>query len=181
MKHLPGTMIETRGSEYKNIFNSIFLTGGITLSQLSNITGLEAHTIQNWVKRKYLSAPINKKYSQNQLCRVIIINMLKEVFSIDEVCSLMDYINIYKANERQNFICESNTYFYFTDALFHLNDDIENLDKSIEWALKGYVETQKGEQKRLADVLEIMISAYISYSYKQKASLLYRSKIFRGE
>ncbi len=181
MNHLPGTRIETQDTGCKNLFGAIFLTGGITLSQLSNITGLEAHTVQNWIKRRYATPPINKKYNQDQLCRIIIINMLKEVFSIDEVCSLIDYVNLPNIKGDDNSVSESEIYFHFTEVLFRLNNDISNLGSSINEALKSFDSTPNGERKRLTEVLEIMVSGYLAYSYKQKAALLYRSTIFRGD
>ena len=55
----PGTTIETL-SIYKNssktLFEGIFAAGGITMSQISNMTGLEPYLIQNWVKRKFVSS-----------------------------------------------------------------------------------------------------------------------------
>ena len=55
----------------------MFLAGGIVRSQVSAVTGLESHMIQNWVKRGFLSNPVNKRYSCRQFCRIAIINMLK--------------------------------------------------------------------------------------------------------
>ena len=77
----PGTTIETL-SIYKNssktLFEGIFAAGGITMSQISNMTGLEPYLIQNWVKRKFLSSPVKKLYSSEQFARILIINMLRD-------------------------------------------------------------------------------------------------------
>ena len=46
----PGTTIETlciQKNSSKILFEGIFAAGGITMSQVSNITGLEVHVIQN--------------------------------------------------------------------------------------------------------------------------------------
>ncbi len=181
MRLLPGTMIETQVGDCRQILNPIFLTGGITLSQLSTITGLEPHTVQNWIKRKYIASPVNKKYSQNQLCRIIMINMLKDVFTIDEVCGLFDYLNLPIIKGDGNPIGEDEIYHYFTAILFQINGEIDMFDRTVNEVVNGFEEPQKGCKKRLVELLEIMVSAYLSYSYKQKASLLYRSAIFRGD
>ncbi len=61
----PGTTIEVsrleKGSS-KALFAGIFATGGITLSQVSVMTGLEPYMIQNWVVKS--SATFLKIYSK---------------------------------------------------------------------------------------------------------------------
>ena len=47
------------------------LAGGMVLGQIASLTGLEPHTVQNWVKRGFLSNPVNKRYSCNQFCRIV--------------------------------------------------------------------------------------------------------------
>ncbi len=180
MRHLPGTKIEIQGNEYRSIFDAIFLTGGITLSQLSNITGLEAHTVQNWVKRKYITAPVGKKYNQNQLCRIIIINVLKEVFAFDDACSLIGYVNLLNKDDGLGYIDESELYFRFVEVLFNLDNENEDIEVSILKVFADFVDNGKGNKKRFLEVLEIMVSAYISYNSKQKATILYRSIVFHG-
>ena len=62
---LPGTTITAQREEADKtgvLFDSLFLAGGLTLSQVSSITGLEPYAIQNWVKRGFLSAPKAKRY-----------------------------------------------------------------------------------------------------------------------
>lgn len=79
---IPGTVLEIQrenADSIEEMFSSMFLAGGIVLSQVSNITGLEPYTVQNWVKRGFLSSPQRKRYSLNQLCRILQINMLKSV------------------------------------------------------------------------------------------------------
>ena len=82
---LPGTSIEiqnmTRGCS-KQLFDSIFVTGGITLSQVCIMTGLEPYLVQNWVRRKFLSPPKGRLYSQSQFSRIVIINRIIVVFNI---------------------------------------------------------------------------------------------------
>ena len=53
VKVLPGTTIEISGLSKdisRVMFDGIFAAGGITLSQVSVMTGLEPYMIQNWVK-----------------------------------------------------------------------------------------------------------------------------------
>ena len=67
---IPGTTLTERrdnADHVEEMFHSMFLAGGMVLSQVSAITGLEAYTIQNWVKRGFLAAPRNKRYDLEQV------------------------------------------------------------------------------------------------------------------
>ena len=60
---LPGTVLKIQRQEaehIEDIFSALFLAGGIAMAQVSNITGLEPYTVQNWVKRGLLSPPQGK-------------------------------------------------------------------------------------------------------------------------
>ena len=80
-KTYPGMTVEisslTTGCSI-SLFDGIFATGGITLSQVSIMTGLETYLIQNWVKRGFVSSPQRRLYSREQLARIVIINMLRD-------------------------------------------------------------------------------------------------------
>ena len=57
---LPGTKIEISKIEQgvsRSMSCGMFAAGGITLAQVSGMTGLEPYLIQNWVKRGCLSSP----------------------------------------------------------------------------------------------------------------------------
>ena len=63
---IPGTVLQIprdHADGVEEMFSSMFLAGGMVLSQVANITGLEPYTIQNWVKRGFLSPPQNKRYT----------------------------------------------------------------------------------------------------------------------
>ena len=60
---IPGTVLSADRREADQIpqqLEALFFGGGITLSQVTSITGLEAHTVQNWVKRGFLPPPVHK-------------------------------------------------------------------------------------------------------------------------
>ena len=65
---LPGTTLTVEREDSKFIeqqLSSMFFGGGIVLSQVSAVTGLEPYTVQNWVKRGFLPAPEHKRYNMN--------------------------------------------------------------------------------------------------------------------
>ena len=89
---IPGTVLPAKKDDaafIENQFNSMFLGGGMVLSQVAGITGLEPYTVQNWVKRGLLPPPERKKYTLEQRCRIININMLKNVLPMERICGML--------------------------------------------------------------------------------------------
>ena len=65
--YLPGTTVEMNMENgVQDFLNSLFAANGLVLSQVLQLTGLSAHTVQNWVKRKFVSPPVGKKYDCDQ-------------------------------------------------------------------------------------------------------------------
>ncbi|MBR5512711.1 MAG: DUF1836 domain-containing protein [Ruminococcus sp.] len=97
LKTIPGTAItyseQGRYTAFSLIAPVLDATGGLTLSQLSKLTGLEGSTIQNWIKRGWVSSPKSKKYSEKQVIRIILINMLKGIMKLEQIANLMTFIN----------------------------------------------------------------------------------------
>ena len=113
---LPGTTLQARREDagaVEGLFRSVMLTGGLTLGQVTAITGLEPHTVQNWVKRGFLPPPRGKRYDMEQLCRIITINMLRGALPLEKICSLLGYINGDLADERDDTIDDTLLYFTF--------------------------------------------------------------------
>ena len=58
---LPGTTIDIaipNAEAAKDILDNAFICGGLMMSQVARMTGLEPYMIQNWVRRGFLSPPI---------------------------------------------------------------------------------------------------------------------------
>lgn len=174
---LPGTVLTADRSDAvhtSRMFGSMFLAGGIVLSQVSSITGLEPYIIQNWVKRGFLAPPRNKHYTLRQLCRILNINMLKGVLPMDEICGMLSYINGHLDDESDDLIDDSQLYFMFVD----LAAKAQALDKNESWlpiideVLSGYEEPIPGARRRIAQVLRIMLTAYIAAIMKSQAENL---------
>ena len=113
---IPGTVLTGNVEDAVHVeaqFQSMFLAGGIVLSQVSGITGLESYTVQNWVKRGFLTPPDHKRYSLRQLCRIININMLKNVLPMERIVGLMSYINGDLDDESDDMIDDAALYFMF--------------------------------------------------------------------
>jgi len=94
---IPGTTLkfseQARDSAFSLIAPVLEATGGLTLSQLSKLTGLEGSTIQNWIKRGWISSTQGKKYSEKQVIRILLINMLRGAMKLEDIARLMNCIN----------------------------------------------------------------------------------------
>ena len=47
--------------------------------------GLTSHMVNNYVKQKLISAPVNKKYSRDQVANLVMVCFLKKIFSFSEI------------------------------------------------------------------------------------------------
>ena len=174
---IPGTVLQADEQDAEHIeaiFQPMFLAGGMVLSQVAIITGLEPYIIQNWVKRGFLSPPQNKRYTLRQLCRILIINTLKGVLPMDRICGMLGYINGILSDESDDIIDDSVLYFMFV-RLVSRAKELERADQwesAIEAVLADYQEPCPGARERIEKVLHIMVVGYISSRMKQEAEML---------
>ena len=164
-------------------FQAMFLAGGLTLSQVSSITGVESYTVQNWVKRGFLSAPKNKRYDMEQLCRIININLLKGALPIEKICSLLSYINGDLADESDDIIDDTLLYFMFVKLAArarHLGGNQAWEDAMVE-ATADYAEPYSGARERVIQVLRVMLTAWIASSLRHQAEEMIAALQKEGE
>lgn len=165
--YIPGTTLEglrSNADRTDGLFQSLFLAGGLTLSQVASITGLEPYTIQNWVKRGFLSPPRNKRYDMEQVCRIIIINMLKGALPLEQICSLISYINGSLTDESDDTIDDAVLYFKFVSLAArarHIGGSKE-WGEAIDEVMSDYEEPVPGAKMRIVKVLRIMLTAWIA-------------------
>lgn len=174
--YFPGTTIEAGVSQRQRdsaaeVLNNIFATGGLMLSQVSTLTGLEYYMIQNWVKRGFLSPPQKKMYSKRQFCRIAIINILKDTLPIDNAAKLLSYINGVLADESDDLVDDAELYNYFVNAIF-ADDGKTPPETLVINALEGYEEPIPGAKKRLSKVLLVMYFANLSAQNAKKCTQL---------
>ena len=171
---LPGTVLPARREEaglVEPYMEAMFLGGGVVLSQVVSITGLEPYTIQNWVKRGFLSPPVHKKYSQRQLCRIININTFKGVLPMERICGMLSYINGQLDDESDDIIDDSQLYFMFVRLAARAKelDDAKTRERILDEMLADYQEPIPGAGARIRKVLQIMLTAYIAARMQQEA------------
>lgn len=171
---IPGTVLTIKRSDAVRVpemFQTMFLTGGVVLSQVTKITGLEPYAIQNWVKRGFLRAPLHKQYDLDQVCRVILINTFKNVLPMERICGLLSYVNGRLDDASDDLIRDSHLYFMFV-RLAGRAREISGADQAqalIEEYLSDYVEPTPGARARVAKVLRVMLIAWLASRMRQAA------------
>lgn len=176
---LPGTTVEAdlrqpRAAEA--LLDPLFLTGGLTLSQVSQLTGLEPHVIQNWVKRGYLPPPQRKKYSRRQFCRILLINMLKDALRLDKICKLISTFNGSLSDESDDLIDDGYLYSCLVRLIGRLEEaplpDEEELGEWCMEALSDYGEPRPGAWTTVSRAMRVILTAYLAAKLKREAESL---------
>ncbi len=171
---IPGTTLEADRTEAEFIsqqFGAMFLAGGIVLSQVSSLTGVEPYTVQNWVKRGFLPPPQNKRYNINQLCRIIHMNMLKAVLPMERIVGLLSYVNGSLSDTSDDLIDDSSLYFMFVKLASRAQElqTSEQISEGIDRVMEGYRSPVEGAQQRVEKVLRIMLTAWAAAQLHDKA------------
>ena len=171
---IPGTVLNASREEAGHVsdqFHAMFFAGGMVLSQVSAITGLEGYVIQNWVKRGYLTKPENKRYTMRQLCRLININLLKGVLPLERICKLLGYVNGQLDDESDDMIDDSVLYFMFVRLAARSKElyDSEKRESVLDEQLREYAEPTPGARERVKEVLRIMLTAWLASRMAQEA------------
>lgn len=175
---IPGTVIpETVGGTGARFLSGIFTaTSSMMLSQIREMTGLDASALQNWVKRGWVSAPKNRRYNIDQVARILIINMLREAFQLEKIAFLMAYVNGSVYDRSDDIIPESKLFEYICTVVekYRGKDvtDSRSLEECIAEVTSDYVETVEGASGRLRSALQIIIVAYRSTLLNKRATEL---------
>lgn len=171
----PGTTIEATSLEKgssKVLFDGIFAAGGITLSQVSVMTGLEPYLIQNWVKRGFLKPPVKRLYSREQFARIVIINMLRESLQIDRICGLIHVIGGQLEDSSDDLISDDELYHRYVDMLsegtINIMDESSVL-QAAENASLDFEERLPNSKKKLYRLLQVMYYAHAAAKLRETA------------
>lgn len=172
---LPGTTIEadfTQTDAVESVLRPLFLAGGLVLSQVAKLTGLEAYTIQNWVRRGFVSPPERKRYSKRQFCRIALINALKDCMQMDSVTRLLSYINGHLNDESDDMIDDTLLYAMFARLVLNTQPrgvpDSEQITCAAKKLLKDWEGPSPDAHDRAVRVLRIMGLAYASSQMQQE-------------
>lgn len=187
--HFPGSVIERREKSAAEFLNGLFFaTKGLMLSQVKEITGLDTPAIQNWVGRGWVEKPVDKRYSENHLARILIINMLRDVTKLENVAGILTYINGSADNREDDIISEARLYIYLCDILDVL--DYETLltpggaEGVIEKHVADYREPFSGAHEKLINGIKLILTYYAASLVKVRADEEYSeiiAPVTRGE
>lgn len=176
----PGTTIEVlelKKSSSRQLFDGIFATGGLTLSQVSLMTGLEPYLIQNWVKRGFVGSPKKRVYSRNQFSRIVIINMLREALQIEKICDLIHVISgVIVDDESDDLISADELYHTYVDLLAESRIDLSDKTAVLaaaDVAASEYSINDTEAQKRISKILQIMLYAHAASQLRKKADEIF--------
>ena len=173
---IPGTVLPYHSQMGTDTFSMVSslcsAAGGFSLSQIVGITGLEPSTIQNWVKRGWVSRPTGKKYNQRQIARILLISVLRDSLPLEKIVKLMSFVNGSVDDRSDDIIDEGELYDRLCALLFQLDGwtvTRSELQKAIHAQLDTYHGPQPDAKERLAAALEIMVMAYIASTIRKTA------------
>lgn len=173
---IPGTTLKYSESIRNEAFSAVSpvleATGGLTLSQISKLTGIEGSTIQNWIKRGWVSATTGKKYRQRQVIRIILINMFRGVMKLEDIARLMTYVNGDVEDSSDDIIDDVILYNILCRIIFDAEDngafEKESLKEVIDEAVRQSARNIKHGDDKFRKAMLIMILAYRSSYLKSE-------------
>jgi len=174
-ENIPGTLFPLEkmgGVTGKEFLDKVFyITDGIMLAQVREITGIDGTTLQNWLKRGWVASPAKKAYSKEHLARILIINMLRDTMQLSRIIYLLTYVN---GNDPEDeIIQESLLYDYICRVLAAISDPdsagVHGIDEAIGTVLSDYSERVGGAKRRISSVIRIIVISYYAAMLKSRA------------
>jgi len=151
-------------------------TGGLSLSQVCAVTGLEGSTIQNWVKRGWVEHPVGKKYEEVHIARILIINALKECIKLEHISQLMMYVNGITRSGNKPIIKESTLYNYLCEALKQSAQSADHSKSGVEAVInnviKDYSDPNPESRIRIRKALTLMMFACVCTDVKRRVEAM---------
>jgi len=173
---LPGTSANPDEKGFAKIEMLLEATGGLSLSQVCAVTGLEGSTIQNWVKRGWVEHPVGKRYEEVHIARILIINALKECIKLEHIALLMAYVNGRSEDGSEAIIKESTLYNYLCEALKQSGQTDDHSKSGVETVInnviRGYNDPNPDSRIRIRKALTLMIFACVCTDVKRRVDAM---------
>lgn len=175
LNNIPGTALPWNEGLSKDAFAVLFpvlsVTKGLTLSQLKELTGLEGTTIQNWVKRGWVESPTGKRYGEQQIVHIILINMLRNSMQLEKIIALMKYING-EVDDRSDDIIPDRELFSVMCSVISQVEKIQTTNKDeirqiIETELTDYTGPNVDSKEKLERAVLCMTLGFMSAEIKK--------------
>ncbi|MBQ7164454.1 MAG: DUF1836 domain-containing protein [Clostridia bacterium] len=170
MVNFPGSVIEKTDISGKQFLDGMFNgVSGLVMSQICELTGLNTPAVQNWINRGWLSRPVKKKYNEDQVARILIINTLRETMSLENVYGLLYYVNGITDDATDDIVSEAELYVYICDITFSDATD-GTIDGTIDGIVKDFKERRAGDALRLKTALKIVYLSGVAERYLSAAA-----------
>ena len=174
---IPGTRLKktemgnVTGMEF--LSKVFFISEGVMLSQIREVSGIDGSTLQNWTKRGWVANARLKKYNIDQVAHILIINMLRSCVQLDKIALLLQYINGNINDKSDDIIRDAVLYDYICrilDTLMHRDIcSMSSIKDVINEQITDYEEAMPGARERLANALEIIVIAYYAALIKRRS------------
>lgn len=175
-EYIPGTILrrdamgDVTGIDFLN--KIFYISDGIMLTQIREISGIDGSTLQNWTKRGWVENSKMKRYNKDQLAHILIINMLRACMQLDRIAFLITYINGRVYDRSDDIIRDSLLYDYICRVLDRVtlrngSGEETPLRECIEEVTADYDERVSGARRRLNTALEIIVVAYYASIVKR--------------
>lgn len=174
---IPGTKLKRSdmdgltGMEFlKKVF---FISEGVMLTQIRDISGIDSSTLQNWTKRGWVANSRLKKYNMDQVAHILIINMLRSCMQLEHIAYLIQYINGKVDDRSDDIICDSELYDYICRILSYMMESescaLSSVRKLVDRVTQDYVAPVEGARERLNKALEVIVVTYYAALLKHHA------------
>lgn len=174
---IPGTKLKKNdmgnvtGLEF--LSKVFYISEGVMLSQIREVSGIDGSTLQNWTKRGWVANARLKKYNIDQVAHILIINMLRSCIQLDKIALLLHYINGKIDDKSDDIIRDSVLYDYICRILDNLMQQdvcsMASIKDVIREQITDYEEAMPGARERLANALEIIVVAYYAALIKRRS------------
>lgn len=183
LEMVPGTTVkrsEVGGLTGLPFLNQLFFASeSVMMATIRKISGIDTSTLQNWVKRGWVSNSVNRQYDLEQVAHILLINMLRSCMQLEDIAFVIGYINGDIADPSDDVISDSRLY----DAICRVLDTMEGypvcdlpaIQKLIAKEIADYQEPVKGAKQRLAKTLEVIVVTYCAAIVKQNADALLKA------
>jgi hypothetical protein len=177
---IPGTMLirknmgNVTGLEF--LSKIFYITDGVMLSQIREISGIDGSTLQNWTKRGWVANSKLKRYNIDQVAHILIINMLRSCMQLDRIAYLIQYINGDLEDSSDDIISDSVLYDYICRIVEYMikceTCVLTSFHEIVEEFTVDYKEPFEGARARLNKALEVIVVTYYATVMKHRAEKL---------
>ena len=180
---IPGTKLKKSDMEnltglafLKKVF---FVSEGVMLTQIRDISGIDSSTLQNWTKRGWVANAKLKKYNIDQVAHILIINMLRSCMQLDNIAFLIQYINGDVEDTSDDIIKDSILYDYICRILSHVSElgrcSLDSFKDIVKEITAEYEAPFEEARERLNAALEIIVVTYYAALMKHHSENLLKN------